>query len=747
LSASQVDQTAFPLQELEGVLERLTFHNEENGYTVARLVPTGKSYEVTVVGTLAGVNVGESLRLFGLWTTHPQYGRQFEVRTYTVQHPATIEGVRKYLGSGLIKGIGPATANRIVDYFGLQTLEVIENEVHRLREVPGIGDKRTEQITTAWIEQKYIKEVMVFLQSYGVSSGLAVKIYKTYGDQSIPFIRSDPYRLARDIYGIGFKTADQIARKLGLAADAPARIQAGLLYSLSSLSDEGHCYATRPQLMAEAAKLLEIPASACSEQIDRLVNQREIAAEEDRLYLPPFLAAERGTAKKLRTIQLSGRDRLSVFQNIPWDQAFEWLDQTTTLQLTDGQKTAIRKALTEKVSVLTGGPGTGKSTIMASLIALLKKYNGSVLLAAPTGRAAKRLSETTGMDARTIHRLLEYSPTAEKPFLRDQANPLDADLIIIDETSMVDILLMNHLLNAVDTGSHLLLVGDVDQLPSVGPGHVLGDTIASQVVPVTRLETIFRQAEDSYIIVNAHRINQGEMPVFARQGRDFFLFPEEEAEKAADWVLDLVINRIPLKFGYQGSADIQVLTPMHRGAAGVSELNRRLQAGLNPPAPNKFEYQHGYRVLRENDRVMQIRNNYDRQVFNGDMGNISSIDLENQVVIVNFEGRLVGYDFAQLDELVHAYAISIHKSQGCEFPVVIIPLLISHYRMLQRNLVYTAVTRARQVVVLVGSKRAIRLALDNNRIVQRNTRLAERLRERYDTADDYSGSQPYFKFH
>jgi exodeoxyribonuclease V alpha subunit len=729
------------MQELEGVLERLTFHSEESGYTVARLIPAGKSYEVTVVGSLAGVNVGESLRLFGYWTTHSQYGRQFEVRTYTVQHPATIEGIRKYLGSGLIKGIGPSTANRIVDYFGMDTLKVIEDEPHRLHEVSGIGQKRTEQISEAWIDQKYIKEVMIFLQSYGVSSGLAVKIYKAYGDQAIPFMRSDPYRLARDIYGVGFKTADQIAQKLGLATDAPARVQAGLLYSMSTLSNEGHCYAQRAQLAAEAANLLEIPATVCSEQIAQLASQRElIADEEDCLYLPPFFMAERGTANKLRRILHSERDRLHTFQSVDWEQSFNWLDLDNTLQLTDLQKLAIRTALTQKVSVLTGGPGTGKSTIMASLIGLLKKGGGSVLLAAPTGRAAKRLSETTGLAAKTIHRLLEYSPTADKLFVRDKTNPLDADLIIIDETSMVDILLMNHLLNAIDAGSHLLLVGDVDQLPSVGPGNVLRDIISSQMIPVTRLDTIFRQAEDSYIIVNAHRINRGEMPVFPRDGRDFFLFPEEKAQKAADWVLDLVMERIPKKFGYQGSDEIQVLTPMHRGAAGVSELNRRLQEGLNPPVPNKVEYPHGHRILRENDRVMQIRNNYDRQVFNGDLGYISSIDLENQIIIINYDGRPVGYDFTQLDELVHAYAISIHKSQGCEFPVVVIPLLTEHYRLLQRNLIYTAVTRARQVVVLVGSKRAIRMALDNDRIAQRNTRLADRLRDNQ-PKEDVNGYQ------
>ncbi len=722
-----------PLQDLEGTLERLTYQNEENGYTVARLVPRGKTYEVTVVGALAGINVGSLLRLRGVWTTHPQYGKQFEIRSYSIQLPATIEGIRKYLGSGLIKGIGPVTAGRIVQVFGVETLEVIEHAPYRLREVPGMGEKRTDWITKAWEAQKQIKEIMLFLQSNGVSTGLAVKIYKQYGDASIGVVKNDPYRLAKDIFGIGFKTADKIALQMGLALDAPARLQAGLLYTLSTLSDEGHCFAARQQLTTAASEILAARPELCQAQLEVLIRQREVVAEDEAVYLPPFFHAEQGVANRLRRIQLAGRDRLAVFKDVDWEKAFAWLDEAhaasgKAIHLTDQQKSAIRMALTEKVSVLTGGPGTGKSTITGGLIQLLQAKNCSVLLAAPTGRAARRLSEATGLQAKTIHRLLEFSPTGSSAFQRDQQNPLDADLIIIDETSMVDILLIYHLLNAIEVGSHLLLVGDVDQLPSVGAGNVLRDIIDSAVVPVTRLETIFRQAADSFIIVNAHRINQGQMPLFPQNSKDFFLFAEADPQKAADWVLDLVANRIPARFGFNPDGDIQVLSPMHRGAVGVGSLNEHLQQALNPPNKSRDEVRHGQRILREGDRVMQLRNNYDLQVFNGDLGKVLAIDLENQVVQVDFDGHAVEYDFTQLDELVHAYAASIHKAQGSEFPVVVIPLLTQHYMMLQRNLLYTGVTRARQVVVLVGTKQAIGIAVRNNRIGQRNTRLATRLK-------------------
>jgi exodeoxyribonuclease V alpha subunit len=727
-SSPIIEPTPFPLQELQGTLERLTYHNEENGYTVARLIPLGKTYEVTVVGSLAGVNIGESLNLQGMWTNHPQYGRQFEVRTFTVKYPASIEGIRKYLGSGLIKGVGPATAARIVDRFGLDTLDVIEKQPERLSEVPGIGARRTDQISQAWEAQKHIKDIMVFLQGYEVSTALAVKIYKTYGDSSITVIRSNPYQMARDIYGIGFRTADKIARQMGLALDAPTRIQAGLLYTLGALSNEGHCFATLEQLSKEAARLMEIDQAACEAQVEQLVKQRDLILEEDAVYLPPFYLSERGCASKLRRIQLSASDRLKDFKALNWDWAFAWLDSNNQIQLTEQQKAGIRMALTEKVSVLTGGPGTGKSTITASIIRLLQSRHHSVLLAAPTGRAAKRLNETTGLEAKTIHRLLEYSQNSESQFLRDQKNPLDADLIIVDETSMVDILLMNHLLNAVEYGSHLLLIGDVDQLPSVGPGNVLRDLIGSETIPVTRLDIIFRQAEDSFIIVNAHRINSGDLPLFERNARDFFLFSEPDAKKASDWVVDLVSDRIPNKFGYR-SQDIQVLSPMHRGSAGVSELNQRLQQQLNPPDARKLEVEQNQRTFRVGDRVMQMRNDYDRLVFNGDMGHIHAIDVENQVVTVIIDGRPVEYEYNQLDELLHSYAASIHKAQGSEFPVVVIPILTEHYRLLQRNLLYTAVTRARELVVLVGSKRAINLAVRNDHIASRNTRLAQRIRD------------------
>lgn len=716
------------LKDLEGVLERLTYQNEETGYTVARLIPKGKNYEVTVVGTLSGVNVGETLLLRGIWTTHPQYGRQFEVHQYTIQLPATVDGIRKYLGSGLIKGIGPVTAARIVDVFGLDTLDVIEKQPEKLREVAGIANKRIEIICQAWEEQKFIKEIMLFLQSLGVSPGLATKIYKTYGDASIQIVRADPYRLAKDVYGIGFKTADKIARQMGLPPDSPMRIQSGLVYTLSKLSDDGHCYATVDQLSNEAGRLLELPAPACQEQIEVLRHQRELIVDEDAIYLPPFFFSENGVSSKLRHMLKSPRDRLSGLQNINWDAAFRRIDQKSPIRLTDQQKNAIRMAVTNKVSILTGGPGTGKSTITGSLIDLVQEHGASVLLAAPTGRAAKRLSEATGLEAKTIHRLLEFSPSGGSLFARDRENQLDADLIIIDETSMVDILLMNHLLNAIEVGSHLLLVGDVDQLPSVGPGNVLRDLIDSGVIPVTRLDTIFRQAENSYIILNAHRINEGQMPEFVREAKDFFLFPEQDPQAAADWVIDLVSKRIPERFGFHPLQDIQVLSPMYRGAAGVAELNERLQKVLNPPSPKRPELTQSYRTLRQGDRVMQIRNNYDKLVFNGDLGLIVQIDLENQTLDVDYDGRLVSYDFSDLDEIVHAYAVSIHKAQGSEFPVVVIPILSQHFRLLQRNLLYTAVTRARKLVVLVGSRKAISIAVRNNLIAHRNTRLADRLR-------------------
>ena len=719
-------QTLFE-QDLEGVLEHFTYQNEENGYTIAKIIPHGKIQPITVVGALAGVQVGESLVLHGQWINHQKYGRQFEVQSYQVKLPATLEGIRKYLGSGLIKGVGPATAKKIVDYFGKDTLDMLDNTPDRIQEVPGIGTLKAEIITNAWEQQQQIKEIMLFLQSNGVSASLAVKIYKQYGDHAIQVVRETPYQLARDIFGVGFKTADLIARKMGLAPDSPERIQTGLLYALSNLSNSGHCFATQEQLITETLPLLDLPLEVCAAQIEVLVQQEALIADEGALYLPPFYYAETGVSKKIMRIFKEKRDRLAEFRNINWLLTFDTLNGNGQIKLTDQQKMAVKTALTSKISVLTGGPGTGKSTITGSIIQLLKERHCSVLLAAPTGRAAKRLTETTGLQAKTIHRLLEFAPKESSGFVRDRENPLDADMIIIDETSMVDILLMNHLLNAIETGSHVLFVGDVDQLPSVGPGNVLRDLIDSQAIPVVILDTIFRQAEDSYIIVNAHRINDGLMPEFPKESKDFFLFGETDAQKAADWVLDLVTTRIPNKFKFNPRQDIQVLAPMHRGAAGVSELNQRLQESINPKTVHKAEVRFGARIFREGDRVMQTRNDYERQIFNGDQGVITRINAEDQELTIDFDGRLVPCESLQLDDLVHAYAISIHKSQGSEFPVVIIPILMQHYMMLQRNLLYTAVTRARKLVVLVGDRKAIGMAVRNNRIAERNTRLKERL--------------------
>lgn len=674
-----------------------------------------------------GASVGESLALQGIWTHHPTHGRQFEIKKFTIQLPATIEGMRKYLGSGLIKGIGPVTAKRIVDFFGLDTLEVIENDIARLNEVNGVGGKRIEIIQRGWAEQKQIKEVMMFLSSHGVSTALAVKIYKQYGDGALHVLQNEPYRLARDIYGIGFLTADKIARALGMKEDDPARIEAGVEYVLAKFIDEGHVFADRGALVDEAREALGANDVQVNAAIDRLALQEQVVIEDDAIYLTPFHIAEKNTAKRLLELRNNRVTRLADFKSVNWEKAEAYLTAKLPNQLTIKQLDAVRAALTEKVSILTGGPGTGKTTTVRAIIQLLKAKHKTFKLAAPTGRAAKRLSEATGEPAQTLHRLLEFKPFEHKKFLRDRDNPLDADLIIVDETSMIDLLLMNALLKAIDLTSHVLFVGDPDQLPSVGAGNVLKDMIASNTIPVISLDVIFRQDETSQIVSNAHRINRGEFPVFAN-ARDFFLVSEEDAEKAAAQVIDLVTRRIRNRFpAFDAISDIQVLSPMHRGQAGVGELNLQLQNALNPPAQGKRETRHGARIFRVGDKVLQTRNNYDKQVFNGDLGRIVEIDFEEQAVDIDFDGTRVMYEFGELDELVHAFAMSVHKAQGSEYRVVVMPILTQHYMLLQRNLLYTAVTRAKQLVVLVGSKKAIAMAVRNNKIAQRNSRLANRL--------------------
>jgi exodeoxyribonuclease V alpha subunit len=733
-------------ETLIGTVERITYYNEENGYTVAQLVPEGRAYTVTVIGNLLDVSPGENLRLHGGWTQHPRYGRQFQVERYTTVLPATAAGIEKYLGSGLIKGIGPVTARRIVRRFKLDTLRIIEEEPQRLREVLGVGKHRAAVIERAWEEQKAIKEVMLFLQSHNVSTSHAVRIYKTYGDASISVVRNDPYRLARDIHGIGFLTADKIARELGLAHDSPQRVQAGITYTLGQMADDGHVYAPQGELIHESTRILEVPPELVAEGIERLTAEQQVHVEpftyaqpagepeaqplhEDQaIYLPPFYHSEVGVANRLRTILNVEESRLAFYRGADLDRVFDHLAHQDGLALNQGQQTAVRTALTHKGTVLTGGPGTGKTTAVRTVIRLLEARAYSYALAAPTGRAAKRLAEATGREAKTVHRLLEFKPQKGFLFQRNEENPLDVDMVIVDEASMLDLLLTNHLLKAIHPESHLLLVGDVDQLPSVGAGNVLRDIIESGVAAVISLTEIFRQAEGSLIIENAHRINRGEMPHFGRQATDFFLFPAEDAEQAADLVVDLVQNRIPRKFGLDPLDDIQVLSPLHRGAAGVGELNRRLQTGLNGPLEGKPERRHGARVFRLGDRVMQIRNNYDKEVFNGDMGRVTALDVVNQSLTVRIDDLDVVYEFSELDELVHAYAVSVHKSQGSEYRAVVVPVLTQHYIMLQRNLLYTAVTRAKELVVLVGTRRAIGIAVRNNKIAERHTALDTRLR-------------------
>jgi exodeoxyribonuclease V alpha subunit len=722
-----VNSPPFPLQTLRGTIERITFYNEENGYTVARFLPEGKTIVVTVVGNLMGASVGESLLLEGVWLNHPQHGRQFEIKRFSLQLPATIEGLRKYLGSGLIKGIGPVTAERIVKHFGLETLDVIESDVGRLGQVEGVGPKRIAIIQRGWAEQKQIKEVMLFLQSHGVSTALAVKIYKAYGDGALHVVQREPYRLARDIYGIGFLTADKIAKALGMKADDPARIEAGIGYVLGKFSDDGHVFALRDELVQQSGETLGVAANLVNEAIVRLAKQEDLFVEDDAIYLTPFYYAEIGIANRVKQIKGSAQSRLAEFHAAKWDAAFEWLAGQSKIALTAKQQEAIKTALTEKVSILTGGPGTGKTTTVRALIQLLKAKRRTFKLAAPTGRAAKRLSEATGEPAQTLHRLLEFKPFEGNKFLRDRDNPLDADLIIVDELSMIDLLLMNALLKAIDITSHVLFIGDPDQLPSVGAGNVLKDLIASRFVPVVALDVIFRQSEDSLIIENAHRINRGQMPLFSRTAKDFFLFPDADPEHAALRVIELVKWRIPRKFGLDAVEDIQVLSPMHRGVVGVGELNRALQDALNPAEERKKEWRHGSRVFRVGDKVLQTRNNYNKQVFNGDLGRIIAIDAEEQTLTVNFDGQRVDYEFGELDELVHAFAMSVHKSQGSEYRAVVVPILTQHYMMLQRNLLYTGVTRAKELVVLVGTQKAIAIAVRNDKVAQRNSCLAKRL--------------------
>ncbi|MFI6097115.1 ATP-dependent RecD-like DNA helicase [Lentzea sp. NPDC051213] len=715
---------------LEAVLERITYANEDNGYTVAK-VDTGRGDLVTVVGALLGAQPGESIRMRGHWGSHPQYGKQFHVDDYTTILPATIQGIRRYLGSGLIKGIGPVLADKIVTHFGVASLDVIEHEPERLIEVPKLGPKRTKLITEAWEEQKAIKEVMVFLQGVGVSTSLAVRIYKQYTDKAIEVVKEEPYRLASDVWGIGFKTADVIAKAVGIPHDSPQRVKAGLQFTLSEATTDGNCYLPEQALIADAIKILQVDTGLVIDCLAELVEEEgvvreELPDDEIAVYLVPFHRAEISMAAQLKRLLHADNDRMPSFAGVDWDKAFAWLGT----DLEQHQAEAVKLALTQKVAVLTGGPGCGKSFTVRSIVRLAQAKRAKIVLAAPTGRAAKRLTELTGHEARTVHRLLELRPGGDAAYDRD--HPLDADLVVVDEASMLDLLLANKLVKAVPPGAHLLLVGDVDQLPSVGAGEVLRDVLAQgSPIPNVRLTHIFRQAQESGVVTNAHRINSGDYPLV--QGLpDFFLFSTDEAEEAATMTVDVVANRIPRKFRLDPRKDIQVLAPMHRGPAGAGALNTVLQEALTPSRENLPEKRFGGRVFKVGDKVTQIRNNYDKGkngIFNGTLGIVTALDpVEQKLSIRTDEDEDVDYEFSELDELSHAYAMTIHRSQGSEYPCVVIPITTSAWMMLQRNLLYTAVTRAKKLVVLVGSKKAIGQAVRTVGAGRRHTALAHRLR-------------------
>ncbi|MBI4840256.1 MAG: ATP-dependent RecD-like DNA helicase [candidate division NC10 bacterium] len=716
---------------LQGTVERITYVNEETQYVVARLDVPGRPDLATIVGNLPSLTPGETLRLHGSWIHHKKYGDQFQVERYETVAPATLVGIQRYLGSGLIKGIGPIFAKRLVDAFGLDTLRVIEEEPDRLRTVEGIGRVRLQRITAAWAEQKDIRDVMLFLQGHGVSSAYAVKIFKAYGQAAIATVQANPYRLARDIYGIGFKTADRIAQNLGVPSDSPLRAQAGIVHVLHTLSDEGHVYVPEEELLREAETTLEIPRDLLAPAITELAREEQVVAEAlpgggRGIYVKALHVAEEQVARRLA--DLLRAPRLPV--RIDVEKALAWVEGVTRLRLAPQQQEAIRMALAHKTLVITGGPGTGKTTILRCIIQILERKGVRIHLASPTGRAAKRMTEATGRQAMTIHRLLEWSP-ASAGFQRNAQRPLETDLVIVDEASMIDIALMNSLLRAVPLMATLILVGDADQLPSVGPGTVLRDILDSGRVPAVRLTEIFRQAEKSRIVRNAHRVNRGEFPDLSPPPRgeesDFHFLPEEDPEDLQQLIVELASRRLPARYGLDPVEDIQVLTPMHRGVIGAAQLNAALQAALNPARSGRTEVMRGGRVFRQGDRVMQIRNNYDKEVYNGDIGRIARIDLQEQEVVVRVDGRPVTYDVNELDELVLAYAATVHKSQGSEYPAVILPMHTTHYPMLQRNLVYTAVTRAKRLLVLVGTKKALAVAVKNDATLRRYSRLADRL--------------------
>jgi exodeoxyribonuclease V alpha subunit len=732
-------EVAAQLEELQGVVERLTFHSEESGYTIARLKVPRERDLITIVGNFANIQAGQTLQMSGIWREHPKFGQQFQVKTYRETKPATLTGIEKYLGSGLIKGVGPVTAKRIVAHFGLETLDIIENQIDRLKEVPGIAQKRVKMIQTTWETQKAIKEVMLFLQGHGVSTTYAVKIYKQYGDESISIVTQNPYRLATDIYGIGFVTADAIARNIGIEAHSEYRYRSGLLHVLGEASEEGHCFLPQTELIERSVKRLALKehqpkADQVEFCINCMITDGELIGEkgletyegQNLYYAPTFFQAEFRLSQRLRQLLMRPLE-------VDLERVRQWINrfvEKTGMPLSEQQRQAVEMAASQRILILTGGPGTGKTFTTRTIVALWKAMGKEIALASPTGRAAQRLSEMTGQEAKTVHRLLEFDPKHMK-FKRDQDNPIPGNAVVIDESSMMDLFLGHSLIKAIALDTQLLLVGDIDQLPSVGPGNILGDLIVSGSIPVVKLTEVFRQAAASQIVSNAHRINQGLYPQLERVSNqpksDCLWLSAEEPEHGVQGIRNLIESLIP-SLGFNPATDVQVLCPMTRGDIGTRNLNLVLQALVNPPDASKTELVRGGSILRVGDRVIQKVNDYNREVFNGDLGVVESIDLEELDVTVRYENRSVTYDLADLNEIGLAWAVTIHKSQGSEYPVVIMPIFMQHFMMLSRNLIYTGLTRARKLAIVVGSQKAISLAVRQVRDRERYTLLDRRLK-------------------
>ncbi len=719
---------------VEGVVKRVTYHNAENLFTVAKMVTDREREELTIVGNLPHLTPGERVSLSGSYAWHEKYGYQFQVESYEIKLPVTEEGLVRFLSSGLIKGIGPKTAQSLVDYFGKETITIIEKHPEKLQEIPGIGEEKARQIMRGYKEHQQIKDIMVFLQEFGVSPGYALKIYRRFGDETIQKVSENPYALAREVFGIGFKTADRIAGNMGVSPNSEERAKAGVLFVLEEKSQDGHTHLNREELLA-ALRELEVDPENFDKIIRDLVEEKEIVKEDipgygELIYPAPFFFAEQGIARRLKNIKDGGQKTLFDRAQLEAERYLKYMETQEALTLSMEQKQVITKVPQCGVTVITGGPGTGKTTVIKCLLDIFQGAGYRVKLAAPTGRAAKRMGEATGSEAKTIHRLLEfaYDPDQGMKFQRNQERPLQCDLLIVDEASMIDTLLMNHLLKAVAPGTRLVLVGDIDQLPSVGAGNVLQDIIESGRITVVRLKTVFRQAQESLIVVNAHRINQGKFPVLNQKDKDFFFLSREDPESIVKTLVSLCTRRLPNYNGYHPRDDIQVLSPMRRTVTGVSNLNESLQKVLNPPGQGKPEITFGDMCFRLGDKIMQVQNDYEKDVFNGDTGVITKIDQEEGAMEVNFGHTVTEYEGRELDALVLAYCISIHKSQGSEYPVVVLPITTQHYIMLQRNLIYTAVTRAKSLVVLVGTKKALGIAISNQKTQERNSLLQYRIK-------------------